>query len=721
MATLEKIRKKSVLLIVVIGAALLAFILSDAINNGRTLFGGGTTVAKLGDAKVDISEYQQRMEMMQSANPDADGQELSQLVINSLIEEKLLDKAVEDMGIEVSDEMVTFFIMDYPLEPIQRFVSNHASYLQQIYPKVTKENINNPRFWHSLIFSPEKYGVSQDAAESLKQNWLAMESETKEAARRALYQKLLSDLIQPNALDKKDMFENEYATTTIDYAVKRYTEADLNKYKVSDSELKSEYDKRKNHFKVYEDSKTVGFIAYHVTPSDADRKNAEKLQAEAVKQLTNSDNIDKSLAKEGVNSTTGSFAASALNNPAISQFLAGDSTSTVKAGTVKAFPAPDGSFQVVKLLKHSGMANEGAEIQFIQVLKDAEPALRAAIAEGEDLDSIAARLGNEKVLIDQANNLDIQNPEVRRNISQYSVQLPAQLDTVSAGALLEVQSSDENSLLAYVKSVKPQVPIYDLAIISYALYPSTATIEAAKEALAKYGSSNNTPAKFRDNAQKSGYVYQSIPVSGSTPGFPVDPVDAALGTRYYPMASKLVSWAVTDGKPGNLSEVVSNDNSQNPYLYLAMVENEYEDFAPYDDSNVKRELERIIRQDKLAKDWINQFSNKGNIAATAEAMGSPVLENQVVRFNNTPNLFDAKTRARVAGTQPGDKVVLVQGNDGVYAYVVKSKNSPVNKMNNNEMRSTYTNVFSGSRGNISNMLRGNKRMENRLYKMTGNR
>ena len=45
MATLEKIRKRSVLLIVIIGAALLAFILGDALTNGRTLFGNGTTVA----------------------------------------------------------------------------------------------------------------------------------------------------------------------------------------------------------------------------------------------------------------------------------------------------------------------------------------------------------------------------------------------------------------------------------------------------------------------------------------------------------------------------------------------------------------------------------------------------------------------------------------------------------------------------------------------------
>ena len=46
MATLEKIRKRSVLLLVIIGAALVAFIIGDFLNSGRNIFGDGTTVAK---------------------------------------------------------------------------------------------------------------------------------------------------------------------------------------------------------------------------------------------------------------------------------------------------------------------------------------------------------------------------------------------------------------------------------------------------------------------------------------------------------------------------------------------------------------------------------------------------------------------------------------------------------------------------------------------------
>ena len=52
MATLEKIRSKSVLLFVIIIVALLAFILGDFLTSGRTYFGSGMTVAQVGEKKV---------------------------------------------------------------------------------------------------------------------------------------------------------------------------------------------------------------------------------------------------------------------------------------------------------------------------------------------------------------------------------------------------------------------------------------------------------------------------------------------------------------------------------------------------------------------------------------------------------------------------------------------------------------------------------------------
>ena len=68
MATLEKIRSKSVFLIVIIGLALLAFIVGVALTNSRNIFGEHTTIAKVGSTKIDFTDYQRKRE-----RPQADG------------------------------------------------------------------------------------------------------------------------------------------------------------------------------------------------------------------------------------------------------------------------------------------------------------------------------------------------------------------------------------------------------------------------------------------------------------------------------------------------------------------------------------------------------------------------------------------------------------------------------------------------------------------------
>ncbi|MDE6522513.1 MAG: SurA N-terminal domain-containing protein, partial [Muribaculaceae bacterium] len=126
MATLEKIRSKSVMLIVVIGVALLAFIVGDALTNSRNLFGDNTTVAKIGGKKIDYTEYQRKreelnrqLEQLKQTNPQQyanfDVQTLGQLAVEQLVGERLLDEAVKSAGIESSPEQLRFFVLENPI------------------------------------------------------------------------------------------------------------------------------------------------------------------------------------------------------------------------------------------------------------------------------------------------------------------------------------------------------------------------------------------------------------------------------------------------------------------------------------------------------------------------------------------------------------------------------------------------------------------------------
>ena len=111
MATLEKIRNKSVLLFVIIVVALLAFILGDFLTSGRTYFGSPTTVAKAGGVTVEYQDYQNRLaqagEQLRNQGRDYSNDQLAQNVVSGLVAEQLLKKEYKELGITVTDKELT--------------------------------------------------------------------------------------------------------------------------------------------------------------------------------------------------------------------------------------------------------------------------------------------------------------------------------------------------------------------------------------------------------------------------------------------------------------------------------------------------------------------------------------------------------------------------------------------------------------------------------------
>ena len=99
MAALEKIRSKAVFLTVIIGVALLAFILGDFLTSGRTFFGDGNTIAKVGDEIIDAIVFQRRYEKMsaqlQERGQSVDGAVIQNQVLNQMMSEILLDQEIE--------------------------------------------------------------------------------------------------------------------------------------------------------------------------------------------------------------------------------------------------------------------------------------------------------------------------------------------------------------------------------------------------------------------------------------------------------------------------------------------------------------------------------------------------------------------------------------------------------------------------------------------------
>ena len=187
MATLEKIRKKSALLFIIIIVALLAFILGDFLTSGRTYFGHPTTVAKAGGVTVEFQDYQQRLaqagEQLRNQGRDYSSDMLTQTVIQGLLTEKLLNKEYEDLGIKVTDQELTDALTGS---------APHPAAQQMIY--YLSQQLGLPEISGAVVFdaiqNPAKYGLPAEAGQQLRSIWADQE---KNVEASMLNQKLLGD------------------------------------------------------------------------------------------------------------------------------------------------------------------------------------------------------------------------------------------------------------------------------------------------------------------------------------------------------------------------------------------------------------------------------------------------------------------------------------------------------------------------------------------------
>lgn len=134
MATLQKIRNRAGLLIIVIGVALLAFIVGDGLRSGGTLFQMSNNYAlKIDGEKIKAEDYHQRLQQLQEA-AEANGNHLTDeqrmQLNNQLAEEYIqsiaLEKEADALGLKVTPEELIALVLGDGVSPAyqaQQFIS----------------------------------------------------------------------------------------------------------------------------------------------------------------------------------------------------------------------------------------------------------------------------------------------------------------------------------------------------------------------------------------------------------------------------------------------------------------------------------------------------------------------------------------------------------------------------------------------------------------------
>lgn len=284
MATLQNIRNRAGLLVaIVIGLALFAFILGDMMGSGAPSV-GKRSVAEINGKGVGVNDYLEREKSLrefyqlnsggQSLNAQLERQ-IQQETWTRLVRETILENSYKELGITVStDELKTMVTGD------QTMGLNGNPALSEPHP-IVRQMFSNPETGQLNRAVMTNYFNALDNPQFAqeKRRWLFIEQEIIDEKMYQKYFNLVKKGFQPSSLDLKDYVVENGKTTDFAYISKPFSEISDDEITFTESDLKQYYRDYRENYK-QDPSRTFQYVMFEVEPSENDIANARNWTAQ---------------------------------------------------------------------------------------------------------------------------------------------------------------------------------------------------------------------------------------------------------------------------------------------------------------------------------------------------------------------------------------------------------------------------------------------------------
>lgn len=646
MATLEKIRSKSVLLFVIIIVALLAFILGDFLTSGRTYFGSGMTVAQVGDKKVQYTDYQARLEQanqqMQAQNQNVDNDELSQNVINSLLFEELLKQEYQDLGIRVSDKEISEAMTG---------AMPHRNAQQFIYTVSRQLGLENPSGKEILdrINNPAKYNLPVEAGQQLKTLWAATEADVENAILQEKFYRLVGGLYTANNLDAKSVYDDNAATRHISYVSKPAATVPDTEAEVNDEDIKAQWEKNKNNYRIDEELREIDYIYVVIEPSQDDLLAGQQVVENALAALNSGEGLNGIDSDSRFVVTRATAPLAKISDARVKSFI-----DTTAAGTAKIILSQRDKYTLAKVL---GVSNDIDSINVSMI----------ALASPEKADTVMTALANGAKWADFTDtDFSQAQDSIWTSLISVDNKVKNALLNAAVGQPFVMTDSINGNVYSQIYRVNTRrapVPVYDYAVINYTIDPSNATLEKLSTDLRTYVSANSSADDFTANAAEAGFMVLPDLVGASHPH--IANISDSRGA---------VKW-VMEGKKGQVSPVIQ-DNKQS-YLMAIAIKDIYDgEYLPWDCYQIKNMLRsRAITEKKLDKLMADYNGKAKDLNGYAAAMELPVAQADVI-FSSprvaSIGVGESLLQGQIASAAEKKLVGPVKGNNSLVVFVVDS-------------------------------------------------
>ncbi|MGZ4116045.1 MAG: peptidylprolyl isomerase [Bacteroidia bacterium] len=288
MSILERLRKRSGLLVAIVGLALLAFVLTGLFERGgSSLFGNSDkTVGEIAGKSIDITAFKQKVDDAEDIQKKNEGKsslspeemdQIVQQVWNQMINEQVMLKEYDKLGIAVSDEELYDLMVDHPHPTLVRYLSDQQT--GKVSPTFADPQTGQ--------ISPAKIkAFTQQMTDEQEGQWAQLENVVRQTRIYEKYIALIKKGLYVTTAAAKREYLGQNNLASIKYVMKPYKLVADSSIKVTDADLNTYYTAHQNEFK-QEASRTIEYVAYDIAPSKEDidtaksqmRKIAEEFKA----------------------------------------------------------------------------------------------------------------------------------------------------------------------------------------------------------------------------------------------------------------------------------------------------------------------------------------------------------------------------------------------------------------------------------------------------------
>lgn len=618
MATLQKIRNHGIALIVIVGLAMLAFILGDFLNSGSSFFNRSREyVGEIEGHKVHYTEYEAAKEQLtevykiESGRTDLD-EDLSAQIRNQVWQMMLMDWTLraeaERIGMDVTaDELSELCIGQHPHQLIAQ---RRAFYDEN--GQFNRDNLL--RFLNSI----EQEDDAQNAnLQQAKTYWMYWENAVRLTHMQEKFSGLMQNLVTANKLDAKYAFEARQNSVSADFVVQPFHTIADSLVTVSNNDLKKLYESRKPLYK-QTPNRSIEYITYPVVPSEQDSLQTYDLMIQLRDEFTTTEDIalvvntNSDLMYDGRNYSEESIPEMFREFAFGKNAKAGDVTELI-------YTPEDQTFRMARLMECGYDVPDSVELKII------------APEEGQE----DRELGwfSEDVLRTQ-----------NRQVAEKAF-AGKRGDRFTVAMGLGEQTFE-------ILDIAKATPKAKVAILERKVTPSSKTYSMIYNNAKQFIVNNGTEEKFRAAAQEAHMtIYPAYNLSENS-----DKVGQLKNSR------PIVRWAF-EAKEGQVSDVYECGDQ---FVVALLTDVKDGDFRPM--SDVQGELTQMVRNEKKAELISKELAKATTIEEAAKAANTGVqhADNVTLSSNRFGNMTEPAVVGAALALNANELSAPIKGNQGVY-------------------------------------------------------